>query len=56
LQFEVWDTHKFAQYMIAALQYDGLQKSVVESNAKSLKAITWEHCAEEVMQVYQRLC
>ncbi len=56
LQFEVWDTHKFAQYIIAALEYNGLQSSVIESNAKSLKAITWEHCAEEVMQVYQRLC
>jgi glycosyltransferase involved in cell wall biosynthesis len=56
LQFEVWDTHKFAQYIIAALEYKGLQSSVIESNAKSLKAITWEHCAEEVLQVYQKLC
>lgn len=55
LQFEFWDTHKFAQYILAALQYDGLKHSVVESNAKSLKQITWEHCAAEVMGVYGEL-
>ncbi len=55
LQFEFWDTHKFAQYIIASLQYEGLKNSVVESNAKSLQSITWEHCAAEVIKVYEEL-
>ncbi|MBU3662349.1 MAG: glycosyltransferase family 4 protein [Bacteroidetes bacterium] len=55
LNFDVNDTEKFAQCIIAALNYQGLKESIVKSNAESLKTITWEHCAKEVMKVYGML-
>ncbi len=55
LKFDYWDVHKFAQYIIASLDYKGLKKSVVNANNESLKSITWEICAEQVMHVYQSI-
>ncbi len=55
LNFEVWDINKFAQFIIASLNYQGLKESVVKSNAESLKTITWEHCAQEVMKIYKKI-
>lgn len=55
LKFDVWDIKKFAQYIIAALDFEGLRKSVVEANDQSLQSITWENCAKKVMGVYQSI-
>jgi glycosyltransferase involved in cell wall biosynthesis len=55
LNFDVNDTEKFAQCIMAALNYQGLKESIVKSNAESLKTITWEHCAQEVMKIYNKI-
>ncbi|MCA0427672.1 MAG: glycosyltransferase family 4 protein [Bacteroidetes bacterium] len=55
MQFDVWDVQKFAQYIVAALDYEGLRKSVVDANFHSLESITWENCALQVMNVYQSI-
>src|SRR5207248_3001725 len=36
LKIEFWDTHKFAQYIVAALDHDGLKKEIVEKNFQDL--------------------
>ncbi|MCF8253346.1 MAG: glycosyltransferase family 4 protein [Bacteroidia bacterium] len=55
LKIDVWDVDKFAEYIMAALDYKGLKKSVVDANAHSLESITWENCAQKVMHVYQSI-
>lgn len=55
LNFDVNDTEKFAQCIIASLHYQGLKESIVKSNAESLKTITWENCAQEVMEIYNKI-
>ncbi|MFY8020037.1 MAG: glycosyltransferase family 4 protein [Bacteroidia bacterium] len=55
MQFDVWDVQKFAQYIVAALDYEGLKKSVVDANNHSLETITWENCAQQVVDVYNSI-
>jgi len=55
LAFEVWDVDKFSQYIIASIEYEGLRESVKLSNNASLKHITWENCANKVMEVYEKI-
>jgi len=55
MQIDVWDVQKFAQYIIAALDYEGLKKSVVDANNHSLESITWENCAQQVVDVYNSI-
>ncbi|MFN4084154.1 MAG: glycosyltransferase family 4 protein [Bacteroidia bacterium] len=55
LKFDFWDINKFAQYILAALEMDGLRQEVVTKNYESLKHITWHHAAEKVISVYKKL-
>jgi len=50
---DYYNVDKFAEYIIAALQEDGLRASVVDANKHSLQSITWENCAQKVMEVYE---
>lgn len=52
---DYYNVDKLAEYIIAALQREGLRESVIRANNQSLKSITWENCAKKVVEVYQTI-
>ncbi len=52
LAIDFYDVNRFAEYIIQAINDEGLKESIVTANNQSLKSITWENCAEKVMDIY----
>lgn len=55
LQADFWDTDRFANYLYALLNYDGLRKDVIANTRQDMVNISWEEAAQDVLEVYQTL-
>jgi len=55
LQADFWDTDRFANFLFALLNYEGLRKDLVENTKKDLSILTWDESAQDVLEVYGQL-
>ena len=55
LQADFWDTDKFANFLFALLNYEGLRRDLVQNTNKDLKQLTWDESAQDVLEVYKML-
>ena len=55
LQADFWDTDKFANYIFALLNYQGLRQDVIDNTKQDITTLTWDESAKDVMLVYQGL-
>jgi glycogen synthase len=53
LKADFWDVNKLADYIIALLKYEGLQKQVISTAKRELKDITWGNAAKECLNIYK---
>ena len=52
LQADFWDTDKFANFLFALLNYEGLRRDLVTNTNKDLRLLTWDDSAHDVLEVY----
>jgi glycosyltransferase involved in cell wall biosynthesis len=52
LKADYWDTDKFANYIYALLNYDGIRQDMIENTREELEEISWDTTAHEVLKVY----
>ncbi|MEN7548609.1 glycosyltransferase [Rapidithrix thailandica] len=55
LKADFWDTDKFANYLYALLNYQGLYQDLTALIQQDLQKSTWEKAAEKVVYYYQKL-
>jgi glycosyltransferase involved in cell wall biosynthesis len=55
LQADFWDTDKFANFLFALLNYEGLRKDLIENTKKDISILTWDESAQNVLEVYAQL-
>jgi glycosyltransferase involved in cell wall biosynthesis len=55
LKVDYWDTDNLADAMHALLNYKTLSDVVKKLSSDDLKALTWDHAAEDVSSVYQAI-
>ncbi|GAB4331246.1 MAG: glycosyltransferase family 4 protein [Flammeovirgaceae bacterium] len=55
LKANYWDTSRFANYLYAILNYQGIKKEVISLNDKDLSELSWEKAAKEVYMYYLQL-
>jgi glycogen synthase len=53
LQADFWDTDRFANYLFALLNYEGIRKTIVELTSEDIAELTWDESARDVMGVYE---
>lgn len=56
LKADFWDIDKLANYLYAALHYQGLRETMVNLSRRDLRQINWMQSARQVIQVYKELC
>ncbi len=52
LQADFWDTDRFANFLFALLNYEGLRRDLVANTNKDLRHLTWDDSARDVLEVY----
>lgn len=55
LQADFWDTDRFANYIYALLNYEGLRQDVVQNTRSDMRSISWNEAAQDVMEIYEAL-
>jgi len=55
LKADCWDTDKLANYLYAALNYDGLRETMTRLSANDVKNISWDNSAREALKSYKRV-
>jgi glycosyltransferase involved in cell wall biosynthesis len=55
LKADCWDTDKFANYLYAVCNYEGLRKTMTRLAANDVKNISWDNSAREVLKSYKKL-
>jgi glycosyltransferase involved in cell wall biosynthesis len=55
LKADFWDTDKLANYLYAALNYDGLRETITRLSANDVKNISWDNSAREALKSYKRV-
>jgi hypothetical protein len=55
LKANYWDTSRFANYLYAILNYQGIKKDIISMNDKDLSELSWEKAAKEVYLYYLQL-
>jgi hypothetical protein len=55
LKANYWDTTRFANYLYAILNYQGIKKEIISMNDKDLSELSWEKAAREVYLYYLQL-
>ncbi|HYV95712.1 MAG TPA: glycosyltransferase, partial [Chitinophagales bacterium] len=55
LKADFWDTDKLANYLYAALNYDGLRATMTRLSANDVKNISWDHSAREALKSYKHV-
>jgi glycogen(starch) synthase len=55
LKADFWDTDKYANYIYALLKYRALNRELTENAKAELDALTWDHTAQKIWNVYQHL-
>lgn len=53
LQADFWDTDRFANFLFALLNYEGLRRDLVTNTNKDLRHLTWDDSARDVLEVYE---
>lgn len=53
LKADYWDTDRFANYIYALLNYDGIRDELTTHTLEDLDEITWDDSAKMVYRVYQ---
>lgn len=54
-KLDFWDTHKIAEYMLAAIHDPIFRKRIIGESDLDLNNISWQHSAQEVLKVYHQL-
>lgn len=52
---DFWDVDKMAHYILAALSYSALHKTLSEKGKHEIKSLTWDRQAEKIHQTYRAL-
>lgn len=52
LKADYWDTDKFANYIYALLNYEGIRQELVAHTADDLDEMSWDQSAQNVLTVY----
>jgi len=55
LKADFWDTDKFANYIYALLNYEGIRQDTTERTRKIINELTWDDSAQDVLEVYKGL-
>jgi glycosyltransferase involved in cell wall biosynthesis len=55
LKADYWDTDRFANYIYALLNYEGIRKDMIENTADEINGMSWDQSAKEVNDVYWTL-
>lgn len=55
LKADFWDTDKFANYIYALLNYEGIRQDTTERTRKIIDELTWDDSAQDVLEVYKGL-
>lgn len=55
LKVDFWDVDEMANKIVAALQYDAMNRQLVEEGKRELNRLTWRHAADKVVGLYERL-
>jgi glycosyltransferase involved in cell wall biosynthesis len=55
LTVDFWDVPDLANKMIAVLRYPALSREMTDLSRETLRTICWEHAAEKIMAVYERV-
>lgn len=55
LTADYWDTHSFANYLYAAVNYPALAAELREGTTKQIIDMSWDNPAREVVDVYDKL-
>lgn len=53
LKADYWDTDKFANYIYALLNYDGIRQEMIEHTAEELEDMSWDASARAVLEIYK---
>ena len=55
LKADFWDTDRFANYIYALLNYEGIRQDMLENTKKEIDAMSWSESARDVHSVYETL-
>jgi glycosyltransferase involved in cell wall biosynthesis len=55
LKADYWDTDRFANYIYALLNYEGIRKDMIENTSEEINGMSWDQSAKEVNDVYWTL-
>lgn len=55
LKADFWDIDRLANYLYAALHYQGIRQTMVENTRRDLKQINWMQSAKQVIRVYKEV-
>lgn len=55
LKADYWDTDRFANYIYALLNYEGLRQELIEHTREDLDDISWDNSAQEVIKIYNEV-
>lgn len=55
LKADYWDTDRFANYIYALLNYEGLRQDLTKNTDADIHEMTWDKSAQTVMNVYSEL-
>jgi glycosyltransferase involved in cell wall biosynthesis len=53
LKADYWDTDRFANYIYALLNYEGIRNDMIENTEQEIDAMSWDQSAQDVHKVYQ---
>lgn len=52
LKADYWDTDRFANYIYALLNYEGIRQELIEHTTENLEEMSWDRSARDVLAVY----
>ncbi|MES2389727.1 MAG: glycosyltransferase [Bacteroidota bacterium] len=55
LKADYWDTDKFANYIYALLNYEGIRTDMTKNTKVEIDAMSWDDSARDVYEVYETL-
>lgn len=55
LKVDFWDTHELANQIVAAVNYNGLNKQLIELATEELKNIQWKNSAQKISSIYNMM-
>lgn len=52
LKADYWDTERFANYIYALLNYEGIRQDMITNTVEEIDAMSWDQSAQDVHEVY----